>query len=129
MNSARVKTTLVLLLFPMLVACGEERTSDIPLQKWRDLEVHVESRTGPPSSDMNEFLVTVTDEHGRPGYDLIVSLRTSDQDAWTQAIEDGQVGVYRRAVKVEQGTRPVLQVQIKRNDTQNTLYFPLRLNR
>ena len=78
---------------------------------------------------LDEFLVMVTGEHGRPVYDMIVSLRTDDHDEWKQAIQDGQVGVYRRAAEVEPGTRSVLQVQIKHDGTQSVLRFPLNLAR
>jgi hypothetical protein len=116
-----------LVLLAGMAACSGDHVADVPSQKWGDMEVRVESRPSPPHPGMNEFLVTVTDKRGRPGYDLVVSLRTSDQDAWTQAIEDGQVGVYRRAVRVASGARPVLQVQIKRNGTEDILYFPLQM--
>jgi hypothetical protein len=116
-----------LFLLGALPACGGERVADTPAQKWQDVEVRVETRPSPPRIGMNEFLVMVTGEHGIPVYDLVVSLRTDDQDAWKQAIQDGQVGVYRRAARVEPGARSVLQVQIKRNGTENVLHFPLTL--
>lgn len=127
-SNNRLKTTrntAGLGLLALLAACGADQAADIPAQKWQGLEVRVESRPSPPRAGMNEVLVIATDRRGRPGYDLIVSLRTSDDDPWKQAIEDGQVGVYRRAVMVEPGTRSVLQVQIRRNDATNVLYFPL----
>ncbi len=96
-------------------------------QNWQGMEVRVETRPSPPRIGMNESLILVTGEHHRPIYDLMVSLRTSDQDPWKQAIQDGQVGVYRRAVEVAPGTRSVLQVQIKRNGTESILRFPLNL--
>lgn len=87
--------------------------------------MRVESRPSPPRTGMNEFLVMTTGERGRPVYDLIVSLRTDDHDEWKQAIQDGQVGVYRRAAEVAPGIRSTLQVQIRRNDVESTLRFPL----
>ncbi len=110
----------------LLAACGGA-VQELPSQTWQNLDVRVESRPNPPRVGMNEFLVMVTDRRGRPGYDLVVSLRTSDQDLWKQAIEDGQVGVYRRAVEVAPGAKSVLQVQLKRNDTESVLYFPLNV--
>lgn len=112
-----------------LTACGGDPSQDAPVQKWQGMEVRVESRPSPPSPGMNEFLVMTTGEHGRPVYDMIVSLRTDDHDEWKQAIQDGQVGVYRRAADVEPGTRAVLQVQIKHNGTESILRFPLNLAR
>jgi len=116
---------VALLLLGALSACSGDQAADIPTQKWQGVEVRVEVRPSPPRAGMSEFLVMATGERGRPVYDLIVSLRTDDQDAWTQAIQDGQVGVYRRAAEVGPGTRSVLQVQIKRNGEEGVLRFPL----
>ena len=124
-NSAKF---IALFLMSALTACGGNPSADAPVQKLQDMEVRVESRPSPPSAGMNEFLVMTTGERGRPVYDLIVSLRTDDQDEWKQAIQDGQVGVYRRAAEVAPGTRSVLQVQIKHNGTESILRFPLNLS-
>jgi hypothetical protein len=119
-----------LLLSCALSACGgSEPAAEIPAQKWQDADVRVESRPSPPKPGMNEILVMVTGERGRPVYDLVVSLRTDDNDAWKQAIQDGRVGVYRRAVEVRPGARSTLQVQIRRNDAESVLRFPLALDR
>jgi hypothetical protein len=118
-----------LFLLGALSACGGDQAVDMPVQKWQNVEVRVEVRPSPPRVGMNEFLVVATGERGRPAYDLIVSLRTDDHDVWTQAIQDGQVGVYRRAAEVAPGTRSVLQVQIKRSGEEGILRFPLSLTR
>lgn len=125
---SRVAVRSVLCLcMSALAACGGGATPDIPAQRWRDVEVRVESRPSPPTAGMNEFLVIITGEHDRPVYDVMVSLRTAEQDEWVQAIQDGQVGVYRRAARVARGERSVLQVQIKRKDSESVLRFPLQL--
>lgn len=111
----------------LLSACGGDRVTDTQPQKWQDAEVRVESRPSPPRPGVNEFLVIVTGERG-PVHDIMVSVRTDDQDQWIQAIQDGEVGVYRRAAKVAPGTRSVLQVQIKRNGAEGVLRFPLNLS-
>ncbi|MBI5919950.1 MAG: hypothetical protein HY849_11350 [Nitrosomonadales bacterium] len=116
----------VVLLSGLLASCGgEDAGATIPTQQWQGVEIRVESRPMPPQPGMNEFLVMATGARGRPAFDLMVSLRTSDQDVWRQAIQDGQVGVYRRAVDVEPGERSVLQVQIKRKGEESVLRFPL----
>lgn len=109
----------------LLAACGANTAQDLPPQRWQDLEVQIESRPNPPRAGMNEFLVMVNDSRGRPAHDLVVSLRTGDADAWKQAIQDGQVGVYRTAVKVESGVNSVLQVQLQGKDAEGVLRFPL----
>lgn len=113
-----------LLMLGLLSACDGEAV-DIPAQKWQGVEVSVESHPSPPTVGMNEFVVMATGEHHKPIGDLVVSLRTDDHDAWTQAIEDGQLGVYRRAAEVAPGTRDVLQVQIRYNGAESILRFPL----
>lgn len=121
-----VRRGCVVLLSGLLASCGgDDGGATIPTQQWQGVEIRVESRPMPPKPGMNEFLVMATKERGRPAFDLMVSLRTSDQDAWRQAIQDGQVGVYRRAVDVEPGERSVLQVQIKRKGEESVLRFPL----
>lgn len=117
-----------LVLLAMLSACGEGADANIPPQQWQNLNVQVETRPSPPETGMDEILVVVTDERGRPGNELVVSLRSSDQDRWVQAIEDGGLGVYRRAVALAPGERSVLQVQLKNKDAKGTLRFPLKVS-
>ncbi len=89
--------------------------------------MHVESRPSPPRIGMNEFVIIATNASGQPVYDLVVSIRTSDRDTWVQAIEDGQMGVYRRAAEVAPGARSVVQVKISRNGEESVLRFPLEV--
>jgi len=118
-------------LFPVLLltlsACGEGADADIPLQKWQNWVVQVETRPSPPETGMDEILVVITDQRGRPGNGLVVSLRSSDQDRWVQAIEDGGLGVYRRAVPLAPGERSLLQVQLKTKDAETVLRYPLEV--
>lgn len=124
----KTNVKLIKLFFLVLLsACGGEKIADTKPQKWQGAEVRVESRPSPPRTGKNEFLVIVTGERG-PVHDIMVSVRTDDQDKWVQAIQDGDVGVYRRAAKVAPGTRSVLQVQIKRDGTEGVLRFPLNLS-
>lgn len=128
---SRLRSTYVkyikLFFLVLLTACGRDQVADTQPQKWQGAEVRVESRPSPPRPGINEFLVIVTGERG-PVHDIMVSVRTDDQDQWIQAIQDGEVGVYRRAAKVTLGTRSVLQVQIKRNGAEGVLRFPLNLS-
>jgi hypothetical protein len=112
----------------MLAACsGGNEALEVPAQTWQDLEVRVESRPSPPRAGANEFLVIVSEKRGRPAHNLMVSLRTSDRDNWKQAIQDGQVGVYRRAIEAEPGERSTLQVQLKGRGAEGVLRFPLQV--
>ena len=112
----------------LLSGCsGGNRVADSIPQQWQGLEIRVESRPSPPVSGMNEFLVIVTDERGQSAWDCQVSVRTAQSDPWKQSIQDGRVGVYRRAALVGAGERSVLQVQIRRNNNEGLLRFPLNL--
>lgn len=108
-----------------LSGCGGE-TRDSATLGWRDLQVHVESRSYGPTPELQELLVFVTRNGAQPAWDCRVDLRTSDADPWKQAIEDGRVGVYRRAAKVDGGEHSVLQVWIHAEDSETVLRFPLK---
>lgn len=111
-------------LLGALAACGGEVSQPVQTQQWQGMEVRVEARPSPLHDGNSEFLVMVADSRGKPAYNLVISLRASDSEPWKQAIEDGQVGVYRRAIKAAPGA--VLQVQIKRKDAEGVLRFPLQ---
>ena len=111
---------------PALALCGcSGSTQDSPTVRWRDLEVHVESRTYSPIPGMRELLVFVNRNHVLPAWDCRVDLRTSDADPWKQAIEDGRVGVYRRAAKVDEHEHSVLQIRIRAEGSETVLRIPL----
>jgi hypothetical protein len=115
----------VLAAVALVGACGGEPAAPLPTQRWLDNEVRVETRPSPPQPGTAEILVIISDRRGQPVYDLIVSLRTADRDPWVQSIQDGHVGVYRRAARLDAGERSVLQVQIQRGETRDVLRFPL----
>ena len=108
-----------------LCGCGTA-TQDTPTETWRDLQIHVESRSYGPVSGMKELLVFVNRNGALPAWDCRVDLRTSDADPWVQAIEDGRVGVYRRAARVDAGEHSVLQVWIRAEGSETVLHIPLR---
>jgi len=91
------------------------------------MEIRIETRPSPPRSGLVEILAIVTGPHGAPVHDLIISMRTADGDPWVQAIQDGHLGVYRRAAKIGIGERSVLQLQIQLGMEQDLLRFPLKL--
>lgn len=114
----------IIALASVLAACSGEAVKVFPTQHWNGINVHVESRPGPPQDDMSEILVMTTDSRGRPVYDLVVSLRDSDKAEWSQAIEDGQVGVYRKAIRMAEGKLARIQVRLERDNAVKVLYFP-----
>jgi hypothetical protein len=110
-----------------LALCGcSGATQDTPTERWRDLQIHVESRSYGPIPGMKELLVFVNRNGALPAWDCRVDLRTSDADPWKQAIEDGHVGVYRRALVVDAGEHSVLQVRISAEGNETVLHIPLK---
>lgn len=123
------KTLCMLVLAAALVGCGsEEGQIQIPVQHWQEMDVRIETHPNPPLAGMTEIVVIVTSPRGRPIQDLTVSLRGNDSMPWVQGIQDGLIGVYRRAVDMGSGDQVSLQVMLKRGGEQETLIFPLKLS-
>lgn len=111
-----------------LVACsGRTTSSPIPPQHWKDSVIRIETHPDPPLPGMSEIVVIVTGPRGKPTGDLIVSLRGNEDAPWVQAIQDGFIGVYRRAVDIGEGDSAVVQVRLQRGAEQQVLRFPLKL--
>jgi hypothetical protein len=111
-----------------LAACndGSEPLS-IPAQHWKETDVRIETHPNPPLAGMSEIVVIVTGPHGKPTQDLTISLRGNESMPWVQAIQDGFIGVYRRAVDIGDGEKVVLQVRLQQGTEQKVLLFPLKL--
>lgn len=108
----------------LLFGCGGAGETSPPLE-WRDLTIHVESRSYGPIPEMKELLVFVNRGRTLPAWNCRIDLRTSDADPWKQAIEDGHVGVYRRALKVDDKEHAVLQIWIRTAGEEAVLKVPL----
>jgi hypothetical protein len=126
-----VKTLLAVslsLLAASLAACNNEsETASIPAQHWNEMVVHIETHPNPPLAGMSEVVVIVTGPHGKPAGDLTVSLRGIESLPWVQAIQDGFIGVYRRAINLGDGKTAVVQVRLQRGEAQKILLFPIKL--
>jgi len=110
----------------LLGACGPADTAgQIGTQRWGNFDVAVELRPSPPREGHNEVVVIVSGERHRPVYDALVFVRSEKEQPWVQAIQDGHVGVYRRAVLFRHRADPALQVRLQRGDDQAELVFPL----
>jgi hypothetical protein len=110
-----------------LTGCKGGDAPAIPAQSWNGDVVRIETHPSPPLAGMSEVVVIVTGPHGKPVGDLMVSLRGNDAMPWVQAIQDGFIGVYRRAVDIGDGETAVVQVKLQRGQDQKTLLFPLKL--
>jgi hypothetical protein len=116
------------LLATGLAACKDRSdTVSISPQHWNEMVVRIETHPNPPLPGMSEIVVIVTGPHGRPSGNLIVSLRGNDSNPWIQAIQDGFIGVYRRAVDIGDNSPASVQVRIQNGDEQKVLLFPIKL--
>ena len=89
--------------------------------------VRIETHPTPPIAGMSEVVVIITGPHGRPAGDLIVSLRGAESTPWVQAIQDGYIGVYRRAVDIGENKEGEIQVRIQQGVEQKVLLFPVTM--
>lgn len=115
------------LLLGLLSACTGESVVRYGPQHWRDTQFVVETRPAPVQSGMNEFIIIATSDDARPGVAFVVSLRIGAAGEWHQAIQDGYSGVYRRAVRVVDPKKDVLNVMVRksREEAETILHFPL----
>ena len=109
-----------------LTAC-EGTTPQMPAQSWKGIRVEIETRPPQLGVGMNEFLVIASRGQGRgvPAHDLIISLAVNNTERWEQAIQDGFVGVYRRAMRIADPAHDVLLVRIEHGGDSGILRFPL----
>jgi hypothetical protein len=121
---------VIFVLALLLTAC-EGPEPEMPAQTWKGIRIQVETRPPQMGIGMNEFLVVASRGTGRgiPAHDLIVSLAINDTGHWEQAIQDGFVGVYRRAMRVSDPSSDILLVRIERGDDSGILRFPLNEQR
>ncbi|MDX1810505.1 MAG: hypothetical protein R3240_01035 [Gammaproteobacteria bacterium] len=116
---------LFLLLFVLLaVAC----TTDIPTtppQTWGEYSFRLEARPPVIVKGMNEFLLIGNYGERKRAIDLIVSFRIGAAGKWHQAIQDGNTGVYRRAMNVHDPKTDVLYVHVKKKGEEKVFKFPL----
>lgn len=124
-----MKKWMALVLAALLAGCGGSSNEiQIPVQHWKTMDVRIDTHPNPPIAGMSEIVVIVTGPHGRPVSDLKVQMRADNSMPWVQGIQDGLIGVYRRAVDLGNSTEATLQVQlVEQSADQTTLLFPLKL--
>lgn len=113
------------LLVLVLTACGRGgEVTGPPPQQWGNASIAVQTRPAPPRVGMNEFLVIGTESGGKPAWNMIVMLRTGADENWRQAIQDGESGVYRKALPLDPGQQ-ILHVLLRRGGEETVLEFPV----
>lgn len=112
------------LLACLLVACSGEDTQ-LPPQYWQGIEFTVETRPSPAKLGINEVLVVATRPHRLAEYNLLVSVRMDESDTWTQCIQDGHTGIFRRGLSMRDTGEQTLWVRIERAEEQKIFNFKI----
>ncbi|PIW51522.1 MAG: hypothetical protein COW18_00615 [Zetaproteobacteria bacterium CG12_big_fil_rev_8_21_14_0_65_54_13] len=95
-------------------------------QSWQDLTMRVETRPEQVRPGMNEFLIIAARQQRGFINNLLVEVRTdSSGSMWKQAMPDGALGVFRRALPVKDVQHGHLYVRLTRNGEHGELIFPL----
>ncbi len=119
-----MKTVLLSLILMTTIACtGKIPTT--PPQTWGDYTFRLETRPPAPIKGMNEFLLIGNFEKRKRAVDLLVFFRVGPTGKWSQAIQDGHSGVYRRALRVNDVAQDVLYVHVKKEEEEKVFEFPL----
>lgn len=119
-GTRRARFGLLVVLGTLLGACSAGSGPQIAPQQWGRNQVSVETRPAPVRQGMNEFLVLVTAPGRLPVYDLMVELRLEGSAAWGQAIQDGDTGVFRKALRVRGSGPQRLYVRLRPKQGQVT---------
>ena len=112
-----------------LAGCGAgPDTYVVGTRQIGSMTVIIDSRPSPPRAGHNELVVSVTEgDLHRPVYDAKVDVRALAGAPWIQAIEDGHVGVYRRAVDFGPGGETLIDVDIDRQGHHDEISLPIHV--
>ncbi len=119
-----MKRILSVMILVLISACSSEPVWKAEPQVWDEFTIHFETRPEIVRMGMNEFLVIV-DREGRLHIpDLLVHIRTNDSK-WKQAIPDGALGVYRRALPVNDVQADQLHIRLRYHGKHGELTYAL----
>jgi len=120
-----VKYTITIVLALLLSACSSSTPVwTAPEQTWENFSVHFETRPEVLHEGMNEFLVFVNRQGKKHIPDLLVKIQIND-DRMQQAMPDGALGIYRRALYVHDEKTDRLHVHLAYHGKQGDLFFAL----
>ena len=104
-------------------ACSKQHRIVLPVQTWGDATIRIEILPSPANKEVHEFIVLISKGY-KPVANVMVSLRTTEDAPWKQAIQDGNVGVYRTVLTVPHQATQIL-VLLRRGSQESLLKFPL----
>ncbi|MFQ5344672.1 MAG: hypothetical protein ACE5DZ_01780 [Mariprofundus sp.] len=119
-----IRSYLLLLAGLLLYSCSADQDIWLPApQSWQDITIRMETRPMPIRKGMNEFILIAN--HQQRGFvnDLLVEVHT-EHSSWKQAMPDGALGVFRRALPVENVLHDHLYVRLTRRGQHYEMIFP-----
>ncbi len=123
MRMAGMRMGLRLLWVGLLCACSAGDVGWVPApQSWQDITITMETQPAPIRQGMNEFILIAN--HQQRGFinDLLVEVHTEDS-GWKQAIPDGALGVFRKALLVRDVHNDHLYVRLTRGGKHGEMVF------
>ncbi|MDQ6956393.1 MAG: hypothetical protein Q9M21_04280 [Mariprofundaceae bacterium] len=118
----KLKLFAVMLCF--LSACSAPEVWRPAAQQWGEFDIRLETRPEVMRQGMNEFLLIVNRKGQRHIPDLLIKIRTPSS-GWTQAMPDGALGIYRRALLVNDMQHDQLYVRLSYHGKEGALTFDL----
>ncbi|MDQ6954797.1 MAG: hypothetical protein Q9M20_05075 [Mariprofundaceae bacterium] len=119
-----MKLKLLAMVLFLLSACSSPEVWAPEPQQWEEFTIHLETRPEVMRQGMNEFLLIVNRKGQRHIPDLLVKIRTSNSK-WKQAMPDGALGIYRRALQVQDLQHEQLYVRLSYRGKEGALTFDL----
>jgi len=108
-----------------LAACAPAEPVWTPAaQQWQDVTINIETQPSPIRLGMNEFLLITGHQQRGFGDGLLLMVRT-ENSKWEQAIPDGALGVFRRALPVNDIQHDHLYVRLSRHHQHGEMTFDL----
>jgi len=121
----RMCLRLILTGLLLLSSCSADEGAWSPAaQSWQDMSIRVETQPTPVRQGMNEFILIANRQQRGFVNDLLVEVRTEDS-GWRQAIPDGALGVFRKALPVRDVQGDHLYVRLTRRGQQGKMTFAL----
>lgn len=114
---------LLVLAGLLLFSCSADEGNWLPApQSWQDITIRMETRPTPIRQGMNEFILIAN--HQQRGFvnDLLVEVHT-EYSGWKQAMPDGALGVFRRALPVKDVLNDHLYVRLTRRGQHHEMVF------
>jgi len=120
-----MRLCLLILAGLLLSSCSTDGENWSPApQSWQDITIRMETRPTPIRQGMNEFILIAN--HQQRGFvnDLLVEVHT-EHSGWKQAMPDGALGVFRRALPVKDVLNDHLYVRLTRRGQHSEMVFSL----